>query len=211
MTARCLYDVIPSAHAALCTRHVTPRRSAGHCRLQIPPFWGTAAQGLSDGPMVPASIRGRRASRLDGGDAMKRHRLLWVQESTTSIAWLDAEHRDLVDRYQAVVDALREDDDAFVDRLIDLREWLSRHFHNEEAALQQIGCAESYQHREDHQKFVRTLEDFTSNSRKIYDHRDRSAVSKYIFYWLIRHGNTYDARISSPSRHASDRVELHRG
>src|SRR5512132_2664081 len=64
-----------------------------------------------------------------GGDAMKWHRLLWVQESTTSIAWLDDEHRDLVDHYQAVVDALREDNasDAFVERLIDLREWLSRH------------------------------------------------------------------------------------
>src|SRR5512132_2906871 len=120
---------------------------------------------------------------------------------------------DLVDHYQEVVDALREDDasDAFVERLIDLREWLSRHFHNEEAALQQIGCPEAYQHREDHQQFVRTLEDFTSNCQKIYAHRDRSAVSTYIFYWLMKHGKAYDAKISSPLRRARDEVSLHRG
>jgi hemerythrin len=67
---------------------------------------------------------------------MKQHRLMWAEEWTTSIAWLDDEHRDLVDYYHAVLDALREDEvDVFLARLRELREWLGRHFQNEEAAL----------------------------------------------------------------------------
>jgi len=130
---------------------------------------------------------------------MKQHRLLWTEEWTTSIAWLDDEHRDLIDYYEAVVDALQEngEDDAFLERLNDLRKWLSQHFKNEESTLQQIGCQDAYRHRQDHQQFVRTLEDFSSNSQKVYAYRDRSAVSRYIFYWLVRHGKAYDAKISS--------------
>ena len=129
---------------------------------------------------------------------MKQYRLVWREEWTTSIAWLNDEHRDLIDYYHAVVDALREDGkiEVFVERLHDLREWLGHHFKNEESALQQIGCREAYQHRQDHQQFINTLEDFTSNSGKVYGYRERSAVARYIFYWLIRHGKAYDAKIN---------------
>ena len=72
---------------------------------------------------------------------MKQHRLVWTEEWTTRIVWLDDEHRDLVGYYHAVVDALRDDDvDVFLARLRDLRKWLGRHFKNEEAALQRISC-----------------------------------------------------------------------
>lgn len=130
---------------------------------------------------------------------MKQHRLLWTEEWTTGIAWLDDEHRELIDYYHAVVDALREDgeDHAFPERLNDLREWLSRHFQSEESALQKIGCEEVYQHKKEHRQFIRTLDDFKNNSQKIYAYRDRSAVTKYIFYWLMRHGEAYDAKIPS--------------
>jgi hemerythrin len=33
--------------------------------------------------------------------------------------------------------------------------------------LQQIGCREAYQHREDHQQFINTLEDLTRNSERM--------------------------------------------
>ena len=64
---------------------------------------------------------------------MKQYRLVWREEWTTSIAWLNDEHRDLIDYYHAVVDALREDGkiEVFVERLHDLREWLGHHFKNE--------------------------------------------------------------------------------
>ena len=129
---------------------------------------------------------------------MKQYRLVWREEWTTSIAWLNDEHRDLIDYYHAVVDALHEDGkiEVFVERLHDLREWLGHHFKNEESALQQIGCREAYQHRQDHQLFISTLEDFTSNSVKVYGYLERSAVARYIFYWLIRHGKAYDAKIN---------------
>jgi hemerythrin-like metal-binding protein len=107
-------------------------------------------------------------------------------------------------RYHAVVDALREDEvDVFLARLRDLREWLDRHFKNEEAALQRIGCREAYQHREDHQQFIDTLEDFTRNSEKVYGYQERLAVARYIFYWLIRHGKAYDAKITLHLRHGT--------
>ena len=135
---------------------------------------------------------------------MKQHRLVWTEEWTTSIAWLDDEHRDLVDYYHAVVDALREDEvDVFLARLRELREWLGLHFKNEESALQQIGCREAYQHREDHQQFIDTLDDFTCNSEKVYGNQERLAVARYIFYWLIRHGKAYDAQIPLHLRHGT--------
>lgn len=136
---------------------------------------------------------------------MKQHRLVWAEEWTTSIAWLDDEHRDLVDYYHAVVDALREDGevDVFLERLRDLRDGLGRHFENEESALQQIGCREAYQHREDHQQFIDTLEDFARNSEKLYGYQERSAVVRYIFYWLIRHGKSYDAKITLHLQHVT--------
>jgi hemerythrin-like metal-binding protein len=142
--------------------------------------------------------------RSDGGGAMKQHRLVWTEEWTTSIAWLDDEHRDLVGYYHAVVDALREDEvDVFLARLRELREWLGLHFKNEESALQQIGCREAYQHREDHQQFIDTLDDFTCNSEKVYGNQERLAVARYIFYWLIRHGKAYDAQIPLHLRHGT--------
>jgi hemerythrin-like metal-binding protein len=150
--------------------------------------------------MLLARCAGGRASSFgsDGWYAMKQHRLMWAEEWTTSIAWLDDEHRELVDYYHAVVDALREDEvDVFLARLRDLREWLGRHFQNEEAALRRIGCRDAYRHRQDHQVFIDTLVDFSSNAERIYGHQERSAVARYIFYWLVRHGRTYDAKIIS--------------
>jgi methyl-accepting chemotaxis protein len=157
--------------------------------------------------MLRAAICGWLRKRLSGqvgSDAMKQHRLVWTEEWTTSIAWLDDEHRDLVDYYHAVVDALRDDDvDVFLARLRDLREWLGRHFKNEEAALQRISCREAYQHRQDHQMFLDTIEDFSSNAEKRYAYQERSAVARYIFYWLIRHGKTHDAKITYLPRHGT--------
>jgi len=116
---------------------------------------------------------------------MKQYRLLWREEWTTSIPSLNDEHRDLIDYYHAVVDALREDGkiEVFVERLHDLREWAGHHFKNEESVLQQIGCREAYQHRQDHQQFISTLEDFTSNSVKVYGYGGRSAVASITIHY----------------------------
>ena len=129
---------------------------------------------------------------------MKQYRLLWREEWTTSIVSLNDEHRDLIDYYHAVVDALREDGkiEVFVERLHDLREWLDHHFKNVKFALQQIGCREAYQHRQDHQQFISTLEDSPVILGKCMDMGAFGSGARYIFYWLIRHGKAYDAKIN---------------
>lgn len=77
-------------------------------------------------------------------------------------------------------------------------------FLNEESVLQNIGYEDIHPNRQDHQQFVSALDDFASNSQNVYGYHDRTAASMYIFYWLIRHGNAYDPKISSYVRQRMD-------
>jgi hemerythrin len=124
------------------------------------------------------------------------------------IPQIDAEHRQLVDHYNALLQALDEGEDitAFGLSFYSLIVHMRQHFRHEEALMQDAGYPGLTLHRAQHRKLLANAEDFLSSVLTRFEKYDCTAVAKYFKYWLLDHVTHYDrsfAEFAKAAPHAS--------
>lgn len=124
--------------------------------------------------------------------------LEWSQHLSTGVASLDEEHRELIADYRNLVDALDHGADAsrFGHAFHRLMASTRRHFAHEEQVMLEIGFPEYRHHKEEHERLLRSAEDFFHNICHVFQKKDCEAVAKYFRFWLVRHIEDHDRKIS---------------
>lgn len=115
-------------------------------------------------------------------------------EVDVGIPEIDAEHRQLVNHYNALIQALDEGNDvtAFGLSFYSLVLRVRQHFASEERLMKETGYPHLARHQAEHQKLLATAEDFLSRMMAEYEKYDCSAVAKYFKYWLLDHVTQHD-------------------
>lgn len=112
---------------------------------------------------------------------------------------IDADHRQLITYYNALIQALNEGEDvtafglSFYSLILRVRE----HFANEEWLMQDLGYPYLARHKAEHQKLLATADDFLRSVLTRFEKYDCSAVAKYFKYWLIDHVMHHDAALAA--------------
>lgn len=111
---------------------------------------------------------------------------------------IDAEHRQLISHYNALIQALNEGNDvtAFGLSFYSLVMRVRQHFASEEQLMQDIGYPQIARHRGEHQKLLATANDFLNSVLTRYEKYDCSAVAKYFKYWLLDHVMHHDRALA---------------
>jgi hemerythrin len=119
-------------------------------------------------------------------------------EVFVGIPEIDAEHRQLVSHYNALIQALNEGDDvtAFGLSFYNLVFRVRKHFSSEELLMQEIGYPFLARHRAEHQKLLETADDFLRSVLTRFEKYDCSAVAKYFKYWLFDHVLHHDRALA---------------
>lgn len=117
---------------------------------------------------------------------------------------IDAQHRELLDHYRALVRALHDGDDvtAFGLSLYSLLVKVRAHFAEEERLMDAMNYPGRVRHRQQHQKLVATAEDFLGSVINRFERYDCEAVAKYFKYWLIDHVMHHDRALADYVRGA---------
>jgi hemerythrin len=111
---------------------------------------------------------------------------------------IDAEHRQLISHYNALIQALDEGDDvtAFGLSFYSLVFHVREHFSNEEWLMQSLGYPAIDRHKAEHQKLLATADDFLRSVLTRFEKYDCSAVAKYFKYWLFDHVMHHDRALA---------------
>lgn len=82
--------------------------------------------------------------------------LLWVKELTTGVEWQDAQHRELYDKINALIDASKKEGSALELRgLFRFIEGYCRtHFRDEESAMYKYNYPDRLGHKAEHKRFM---------------------------------------------------------
>jgi hemerythrin len=129
----------------------------------------------------------------------------WSDDLSTAITFLDDEHRGLIQRYRALVAALRSKADLpqFLQDIEKLAEDTQAHFRHEEQVMRNIQYPSYAQHRAAHQRLTEDLSDFIQNIGVGFSDKDLPALTEYFRYWFLSHVREHDVRL----KHYLDRPE----
>ena len=129
----------------------------------------------------------------------------WSDDLLVGVAWVDAQHRQLVrilnDIHLAGQDGLSTEE--IRTRLDNFSLFAKRHFADEESQLEQADEVATLEHRVHHAELLERLDDLL----EAYDQRGLAALSMdYLKFWLIDHIRTSDmvdfGRLAKPARRA---------
>ncbi len=117
------------------------------------------------------------------------HRWEWDEEMAVGIPTIDADHRDLAQRYNALVHALFQNGDpaVFEKCFRSLISQVRRHFAYEQRIMIDLGYKAHDSHAAAHEKLLNEAEDLTQRVTTGVEKYDCSALVLYVKYWLIEH------------------------
>ena len=126
------------------------------------------------------------------------HQWQWDDALETGIASIDAEHRELVDHYHALVHALFHGAHVsdFEKSFRKLVEHVRRHFVYEERVMLDFGYEDFAVHKTEHDKLLKDAADFLLSIPSRFEPYDCSALAKYVKYWLIDHITEEDKKLA---------------
>lgn len=102
--------------------------------------------------------------------------------------YFDADHRALLEEFNALVDAVSSKDQALVLEATDkLSEVAGRHFAREEQRMRESGYHAKARHCESHQLLLQSLADFRRKASLAKDFSAVQAASAFLERWLAPH------------------------
>jgi len=119
----------------------------------------------------------------------------WRPNYSTMVEEFDAEHRQIIGLINRLYNGLTngEEDQALRDVLAELVDYAQKHFLHEERLMQRFCYPEYEQHKQEHDSFRNTIEDFNSLAEK-----DGSGLGmpllKILREWLVNHILEVDSR-----------------
>lgn len=126
------------------------------------------------------------------------HRWEWDEEMATGIATIDADHRDLAERYNGLVHALFQNGDPalFEKCFRSLINRVRRHFAYEQRLMIDLGYRAHDSHAAEHEKLLSEAEELTKRVTTGVEPYDCSVLTQYVKYWLIDHIVHEDRRLA---------------
>lgn len=117
--------------------------------------------------------------------------IVWTSKLEVGVATIDAEHRAMVERYNAIVDASQSRDRKRITSLLEqLGNTTAAHFEAEEALMMQVDYAHAHDHRKAHQELLKEfghqVDDWLAN------HISADFLCRFMYRWLVRHIVTAD-------------------
>jgi hemerythrin len=131
------------------------------------------------------------------------YRMMWKEKYRIGIPLVDRQHKELFDRVEQFVTALRKDGE-WAEKLPEIKKTMAfmqnyvvDHFAAEEAYQKQIGYPEREQHHQIHQDFtnyvMQCAADFEKNG---YPEQDVQKFAGKLLAWLINHVVATDLKMS---------------
>lgn len=125
--------------------------------------------------------------------------ITFTQDMKTGIARIDAQHRELCDRINAVItagaNAVTKNETEKT--LAFLSEYVIRHFSDEEKLQQESRYPEMAAHKAQHQAFIASLKqlsnEFTANGPSA---KFTLAVNQSVIDWLVKHIRNVDMKFA---------------
>jgi hemerythrin len=126
----------------------------------------------------------------------------WSDELAVGLDAVDAQHRELIRRTNALLAALGEGHEpasrAAVDTLLFLSEYVDRHFEDEERFMEEVGFPGLAAHRVEHARFRLALGALVRRfSLGGADEPLRRAVEDEVCGWIVRHVQGTDRAIGT--------------
>jgi hemerythrin len=113
----------------------------------------------------------------------------WGEDLQTGIDAIDADHKDLISYFNALVDASSDDsaENCFREIFTNMVNRTRSHFRREERIMRDLQYPDFHSHREAHENLIINARDFAFNIEHIYRAKDFILVVYYLRYWLINH------------------------
>jgi hemerythrin len=131
-----------------------------------------------------------------------------AEKVSVGIPQIDAEHRQLIDHYNALLEALQDGRDltAFGLSFYSFVLHVGQHFKSEEQLMRDFGYPGLQSHKAEHQKLLATAKDFLRSVLTRFEESDCSAVAKYFKYWLIDHVIQHDRAFAAFALEEEERL-----
>ena len=112
--------------------------------------------------------------------------IVWTHKLDVGIASIDADHRAMVELYNAIVDASQSHDHERISTLLEqLGNLTAADFEAEDKLMSQVGYAHAHEHREEHQELLREyghqVDDWRANQISA------DFLCRFMYRWLRRH------------------------
>lgn len=126
------------------------------------------------------------------------HRWEWDDKMSVGITSIDADHRDLAERYNGLVHALFQNGDPalFEKCFRSLINGVRRHFAYEQRLMIDLGYGAHDSHAAEHEKLLNEAEELTHRVTTGVEEYDCSVLAQYVKYWLIEHIVHEDRRLA---------------
>ena len=126
------------------------------------------------------------------------HRWEWDDRLATGITTIDADHRDLAERYNGLVHALFQNGDPvlFEKCFRSLVSQVRRHFAYEQRLMLDLGYSAHDSHTAEHERLLREAEELTQRVTTGVEEYDCSVLMQYVKDWLIEHIVHEDQRLA---------------
>ncbi|MBK8907055.1 MAG: hemerythrin family protein [Rhodospirillales bacterium] len=124
-------------------------------------------------------------------------RLEWRDEFSVGVASIDYEHRELIDRLNAIIAKLESggDRDEILDIIADVNTGISAHFALEETVMRAHGYDHYADHKGDHEHLLDDIRDIMDAVEDgTYANRKQDLAQRLVDWFLI-HSKTRDARL----------------
>jgi hemerythrin-like metal-binding protein len=117
------------------------------------------------------------------------HRWAWEEELCVGIPTIDADHRDLAQRYNGLVHALLHcgDPTVFEKCFRSLISQVRRHFAYEQRLMIDLDYKAQESHAAEHGKLLKEAEELTQRVTTGVEKYDCAVLAEYVKYWLIEH------------------------
>lgn len=111
---------------------------------------------------------------------------------------IDAQHREIIRHYEALLRALMEGEDvtAFALSFHSLIHHVAQHFASEEQYMLNIGYDQYAEHKAEHEKLLRDADDFLRSVTTRFEKYDCSGLAKYFRYWIADHVLKFDQQLA---------------
>lgn len=123
--------------------------------------------------------------------------IVWNDKMRTGVAFIDAEHKELVEMAKRLAMAVRSGDaDAVaVDLFEALVDYAKRHFRNEEILMSSHGYPDSKNHKANHEKLMEELTRLRLKGREEAGVGVGSKTVDFVNGWLALHIQGTDGRL----------------
>lgn len=124
----------------------------------------------------------------------------WRDDLLTGVEEIDSQHKELFRRFDDLLNACNDGkgDEEVLRLFTFLDEYVATHFAAEERIMRQCGCRDYLEHKQQHQRFVRRLEEL---KRKFRDEGAGLtlviATNAMMIQWLTDHIDKMDREIVS--------------